>query len=284
MIFHKKLIPACVLGIACAVSLTAQQNGARYRYDNFDTNAGVRLTVVAPKPEVVPVKTPADSPLKKQLVTSARGKSGKDKSGKFVTPTIYVAPAVSATANSLGGYTTGNANVDRFIMESGARHGVDTRLLYAIMHQESSFKPRALSNKGAAGLMQLMPGTAARFGVRDRYDPQQSIDGGTKYMRWLLNYFGGREDLALAGYNAGEGAVIKYGRQIPPYRETREYVRRIMGRYNLIRDPQTVRRAPVATPVQIAKAEIAKPIPLPVYEQSIFAVRLPDGKLRLMTQ
>jgi len=274
MMFHKNLIPACVLGIACAVSLTAQQNQSRYRYDNFDMNSGVRLTVVAPKPEVVPV----ESPLKKQLATP------RGKSGKFVMPTVYVAPAISATANSLGGYTTGNARVDRFIMESGARHGVDTRLLYAIMHQESSFKPRALSNKGAAGLMQLMPGTAARFGVRDRYDPQQSIDGGTKYMRWLLNYFGGREDLALAGYNAGEGAVIKYGRQIPPYRETREYVRRIMVRYNLIRDPQTVRRAPVATNVQIAQAEIAKPIPLPVYEQSIFAVRMPDGKLRLMTQ
>ncbi len=275
--FHKKVFPACLLGLACATTLMAQQNGARYRYDNFDTSAGVRLTV-KPMPEVVPVKVPVKTPLKKQLATP------RGKSGKFVTPTVYVAPAISATANSLGGYTTGDARTDRFIMESGARHGVDTRLLYAIMHQESRFKSRALSHKGAAGLMQLMPGTAARFGVRDRYDPQQSIDGGTKYVRWLLNYFGGREDLALAGYNAGEGAVLKYGRQIPPYRETREYVRRIMGRYNLIRDPQTARRAPVATTTQIARAEVEKPVPLPVYEQNVFAVRLPDGKLRLMTQ
>ncbi len=81
------------------------------------------------------------------------------------------------------------------------------------------------------GLMQLMPGTAARYGVTNPYDPAQSIMGGTRYLANLLRLFGGRVDLALAGYNAGEGAVMKYGRRVPPYAETQNYVRTIGARY-----------------------------------------------------
>ena len=108
---------------------------------------------------------------------------------------------------------------------------MDPLLLYAIMHQESTFKPRALSHKGARGLMQLMPGTAVRFGVTSIWDPKQNIEGGSRYMRFLLDKFDGNVKLALAGYNAGEGAVMKYGNRIPPYNETQEYVRRISKRY-----------------------------------------------------
>jgi len=111
-------------------------------------------------------------------------------------------------------------------------------LLYSIMHQESSFKPRAMSYKGARGLMQLMPGTAARFGVGNIWDPKQNIEGGARYMRFLLDLFSGDVKLALAGYNASEGAVMKYGYQVPPYAETQEYVRRIGRRYGLIRTPE----------------------------------------------
>jgi soluble lytic murein transglycosylase-like protein len=99
------------------------------------------------------------------------------------------------------------------------------------MHQESRFRAGATSTAGAAGLMQLMPATAARYGVRDIYDPAQNVEGGTRYLRDLLKLFGGRVDLALAGYNAGEGAVMKYGNRVPPYRETQNYVRAIGGRY-----------------------------------------------------
>jgi soluble lytic murein transglycosylase-like protein len=102
------------------------------------------------------------------------------------------------------------------------------------MGQESGYKKRARSVKGASGLMQLMPATARRMGVTDIYDPRQNIEGGVKYMRLLMNMFDGNLKLALAGYNAGEGAVIKYGHQIPPYNETRDYVRRIASRYRLI--------------------------------------------------
>ncbi len=183
----------------------------------------------------------------------------------------------------LGGFTTGNASIDSFILESGKRNAVDPLLLYAIMHQESTFKPRAMSNKGARGLMQLMPGTAVRFGVTSIWDPQQNIEGGSRYMRFLLDKFDGNVQLALAGYNAGEGAVMKYGYSIPPYNETQEYVRRISKRYALIRDPLAARNANLVTRDQIA-ANQKESAPLSVYERSVFAVRLPDGRLQLITQ
>lgn len=136
--------------------------------------------------------------------------------------------------SELRGYSTGIILYDTYIVTSSKRYSIDPLLIYAQMHQESAFKLRARSYKGASGLMQLMPATAVRFGVTDIYDPRQNIDAGVKYMRWLLNKFGGDVKLALAGYNAGEGAVMKYGNQIPPYRETQEYVRRIIARYNSI--------------------------------------------------
>ncbi|MFT3746165.1 MAG: lytic transglycosylase domain-containing protein [Pyrinomonadaceae bacterium] len=136
----------------------------------------------------------------------------------------------------LRGYSTGDAAVDSFIVDSSKRYRVDPLLIYAQMAQESSFKKRATSYKGASGLMQLMPATARRLGVSNIYDPQQNIEGGVKYMRILLDMFDQDLDLALAGYNAGEGAVIKYGYQIPPYAETQDYVRRISSRYRSMTD------------------------------------------------
>ena len=117
------------------------------------------------------------------------------------------------------------------IKQSGAKYGVDPYLIFCVMEQESHFNARALSPKGARGLMQLMPGTSARFGVRRPSDPAQNIAGGTRYLKQLIEQFNGRIDLVLASYNAGEGAVMKFGRKVPPYRETREYVKRISYRY-----------------------------------------------------
>jgi LysM repeat protein len=129
------------------------------------------------------------------------------------------------------GWTTGNPKFDALIKENGARYGVDPYLIFCVMEQESQFKPGVVSPKGARGLMQLMPGTAAHFGVRRPFDPAENIMGGTKYLKQLLENFNGRVDLVLAGYNAGEGAVAKYGGRVPPYRETRNYVQRISKRY-----------------------------------------------------
>ena len=128
-------------------------------------------------------------------------------------------------------WATGNARVDSLIRYYGNQYGVDPYLVYCLMSQESKFIMNATSPKGAQGLMQLMPGTAARYGVTNPYDVAQSIMGGTRYLKDLLQMFNGRVDLALAGYNAGENAVIKYGYNVPPYDETRNYVRLIIARY-----------------------------------------------------
>lgn len=130
-------------------------------------------------------------------------------------------------------WTSGNANVDELIKINGARYGVDPYLVFCVIEQESNFRSRAVSPKGARGLMQLMPGTARRLGVRRPFDAAENIKGGTLYLRELMDMFGGQVNLVLASYNAGEGAVMKYGRSVPPYRETREYVRRIGKRYGL---------------------------------------------------
>ena len=128
-------------------------------------------------------------------------------------------------------WTTGNARIDGLIRFYGNQQGVDPFLIYCLMSQESKFTSGAISPKGAMGLMQLMPGTAARYGVTNPYDVAQSISGGTRYLKDLLKMFNGRIDLALAGYNAGEGAVMKYGNTIPPYSETQNYVKLIIKRY-----------------------------------------------------
>lgn len=142
-------------------------------------------------------------------------------------------------SNRVRGWTTGNSKIDGLIKQNGAKYGVDPYLIFCVMEQESHFNARALSPKGARGLMQLMPGTAARFGIRRPSDPGQNIAGGTRYLKQLMGQFNGRIDLVLASYNAGEGAVMKFGGKVPPYRETRDYVKRISYRY---------RRAKPATP------------------------------------
>ncbi len=114
----------------------------------------------------------------------------------------------------------------RWVKRLAPEFGLDTALVLAVIRAESNFNPKALSNKNARGLMQLIPATAKRFGVRDIWDPLQNIRGGMAYLRWLLDTFAGNEKLALAGYNASENAVVRY-RGIPPYAETRNYVRKI---------------------------------------------------------
>ncbi|HEX3183822.1 MAG TPA: lytic transglycosylase domain-containing protein [Pyrinomonadaceae bacterium] len=144
-----------------------------------------------------------------------------------------VVAAASGTAWKENGWTTGNPRIDSLIKMNAARFGVDPYLVFCVIEQESQFKQFARSPKGAQGLMQLMPGTARRLGVRRPYDPAENITGGTRYLKELMTMFGGRVDLVLASYNAGEGAVMKYGRNVPPYRETREYVKKIGKRYGI---------------------------------------------------
>jgi soluble lytic murein transglycosylase-like protein len=120
---------------------------------------------------------------------------------------------------------------DKMVNEVARLYGVESALLHAVISVESRYSPRAVSKKGALGLMQLMPVTARRYGVIDPLDPVQNLHGGAKYLRHLLRKYNNDRNLALAAYNAGEGTVAKYGNRIPPYRETTNYVPRVMGYY-----------------------------------------------------
>jgi len=135
------------------------------------------------------------------------------------------------SSNSSLHYTTGHQGLDQLITSSGDKYGIDPTLIYLVMREESRFDHRAVSRAGARGLMQLMPATAAKLGVRNIHDPVENVDAGARYLRTLLEMFDGDVNLALAAYNAGEGAVLKYGRRIPPYRETMNYVWRINTAY-----------------------------------------------------
>ena len=145
----------------------------------------------------------------------------------------YESPETAANTRKTADWTSGSIEIDLLIRTNANHFGIDPYLVFLVIEKESRFHPRALSPKGAMGLMQLMPGTARRLGVRKPYDPVENIRAGTQYMKELMDMFGGKVDLVLASYNAGEGAVLKYGRNVPPYRETRDYVKTIGKRYGL---------------------------------------------------
>ncbi len=124
---------------------------------------------------------------------------------------------------------------DEHIRAAALLTQLDPALIHAIISAESGYNPLARSKKGAAGLMQLMPATAKRYGVTNRLDPAQNISGGARYLRDLIQMFNNDVQLAVAAYNAGENAVVKYGRRIPPYSETMTYVPRVMSYYRRYR-------------------------------------------------
>lgn len=278
----------CLTLSLCAIA--AVPAAAQRVFDNFDRSQGVQVHM-PPAPEIPPV------PKRK------RGKNGKWQvvvENRLVQRTASVtdglasregnfaaaSPSHLAMGSNSGmkGFTTGNILHDSYILDSSRRYGIDPLLIYSQMHQESSFKINARSYKGASGLMQLMPATARRFGVTSIYDPKQNIDAGVKYMRWLIDTFRGDVVLALAGYNAGEGAVMKYGWNVPPYRETQEYVRRITSRYNQISDGRIAATArPINSQVAVKLAQ-KESKPLNVYEPGALTVRLPDGQMMLVNQ
>jgi soluble lytic murein transglycosylase-like protein len=273
-------IPRAAL-VLLFISAPALAQSSAYSFDNFDTRNGVRVYVE-------PVKPAASTPRIRRSKSTARQNAMMvlDNPASTVRPTVLTYDSLSATNSGavLHGYTTGSSQIDGYLIDSGTRNGIDPLLLYSIMHQESSFKSHAISPKGARGLMQLMPGTAMRYGVTNIFDPRQNIEGGARYVRFLLDRFDGDVNLTLAGYNAGEGAVEKYGWRIPPYAETQEYVRRISRRYSLLRDPNAALYAQRVSASQVAKLQGKESIPLTMYERTILTVRLPDGRLQLTSQ
>lgn len=193
-------------------------------YTDTPRHKGYKLVIKSREPEVKPVtislgagRRTAGSPeaemVPKVLTAGA---------SPLVTPTRLTPP------NSLRSRRIQYADV---IQKAAFKHGLDPALLHAVIQTESAYNPGAVSHKGAMGLMQLMPGTAARYGVKDPYDPEDNIFGGARYLRDLLGMFGADVKLAVAAYNAGEHNVMKYGYQIPPFSETKDYVSRVLGLY-----------------------------------------------------
>lgn len=174
-------------------------------------------------------------------------------------PAVERTPVVSAPGVGGwfgGGFSSGDTTIDALIREAAARHGVDPRLVFLVMQAESGFRLRAVSPKGATGLMQLMPATAARLGVSNILDPRENVFAGVRYLRWLLDHFGGDVRLALAAYNAGEHAVESHGNEVPPFLETQNYVRSIVLRYSRFRPLQSAQTNVAGIPADKTKEKI----------------------------
>ena len=197
---------AILLGIGCAASARADvwvsyQDEHAPRYASHPLDSSYRLLIRDP----VPVAAPAR-----------------------VAP-LPVDPALARRRLAL----------DPLIESVAVRHAVDAALVRAVVEVESRFNPNALSPKGAGGPMQLMPQTARRYGVENRFNPIQNVEAGVAHLKGLLARFGGNTALALAAYNAGEGAVTRHRNGIPPYRETMLYVPQVLAAYARYRDEQT---------------------------------------------
>ncbi|MGO2507017.1 lytic transglycosylase domain-containing protein [Psychrobacter alimentarius] len=172
------------------------------------------------------------------LLTNVNPSGNFDKFTKKVKVTYYKDSKMYDGSNSSNNYGSSAASnsssrnaYDSYIRASAERNGVDPALMKAMMHTESAFNPNARSPVGAQGLMQLMPATARRFNVSNPWNPADNIEGSAKYIAWLMRRFNNNVEHAVAGYNAGEGNVDKYG-GIPPFKETRNYVQRVMSRYH----------------------------------------------------
>lgn len=138
-------------------------------------------------------------------------------------------PAYQPRSRGSHAFNSDKTKYTELIARAADRHQVDPKLLHAVIQAESAYNATAISSAGAMGLMQLMPATARRYGVTDRSDPDQNIDGGTRYLKHLLQIFDSNLDLAVAAYNAGENAVIRNNNAIPPYPETQNYVKEVLS-------------------------------------------------------
>lgn len=192
--------------LSCSITLT-QKSGYGLQFDNpivvhkaYSPLAKYKLVDVEPQPKVA----------KKQTV----------RKSKQVASRPIKRPVVN------------KSKFDGEIKKASAKHGVDPYLVKAVIKAESNFDPHAVSSKNAQGIMQLMPGTADDYGVEDLFNPAENIDGGVRVLKDLMDYFYGNKRLVLAAYNAGKGAVIKHGYQVPPYKETRQYVDRVLNYYS----------------------------------------------------
>jgi hypothetical protein len=156
----------------------------------------------------------------------------------------------------ISGQLTDDGSLSEIVEAAARKYDVDPLLVHSVIHAESGYNPYAVSPKGAQGLMQLMPDTARRFGVGNSFDVRENIEGGVRYLKYLRTLFPQDLRLTLAAYNAGEGAVWKYNNQVPPYRETEDYVKKVSRRYGEARR-ESARSGTEAT--QTASVQTAEP-------------------------
>lgn len=189
---------------------------------------------IATKPaSVLPSQSSSIQPFGEVLKSSAESQFGSLLTNQAVTSVDaqIALPAIQQTAATTNTYAkSSKPQLLNMISQIAHKHGVDEKLVKALIKQESGFNPNATSHCGAKGLMQLMPGTAKTLGVTDAYNPVQNVDGGVRHLKWLLSKYNGNVILALAAYNAGSGAVDKYD-GVPPYAETQNYVKSILRNY-----------------------------------------------------
>ena len=228
-------------GLSRSVDREVKRVEDRYKQNTTKTQPGVETTAAAPVPAPTPIVWLYLKDGARLRVDEVREVAdGAWYNRRNVA--IFLAreriekierelPGAAREDWNTSGWSSGNPAIDQLITKNSARFGIDPYLVFLVIEQESHFRTRAVSPKGAQGLMQLMPGTARRLGVKKPFDPAENIRGGTQYLKELLTMFNNRVDLALASYNAGEGRVLNYGNRVPPFKETREYVRRISARY-----------------------------------------------------
>lgn len=149
----------------------------------------------------------------------------------IASPRVHSEEAPLVVARKTSSCIARKVKYDQLVKEVARTYGLDSALLHAVITVESRYNPKAVSKKGASGLMQLMPNTARRYGVVDSLDPVQNLHGGAKYLRDMMILFNSDMSLAVAAYNAGETAVVRHGNHIPPYRETMDYVPKVMNFY-----------------------------------------------------
>ncbi|MGA8118373.1 lytic transglycosylase domain-containing protein [Rouxiella badensis] len=168
------------------------------------------------------------------------GEQDDDAEAQMVANIVPIAPLEASQSASPGiSRLTHNTRYHPMIKRVSNEVGIDADLLHAMIKVESNYQPQAVSHKGARGLLQVMPATGKRFGVTNLMDPEHNLRAGATYMKWLIEHFDNDLTLALAGYNAGEGAVKKYGRAVPPYKETQHYVKKVLGHYNRLQNSKS---------------------------------------------
>jgi soluble lytic murein transglycosylase-like protein len=196
-----------------------------------------------------------------------------------VTPTVVESRVVEADSPVPAPAAESQAipaNIEEAVARIAAEHSLSPQLIHSVIKVESNYNPYAVSSKGALGMMQLIPETARRFGVKNVFNPVENIQGGAKYLRYLLDLFDNSYPLALAAYNAGEAAVARYG-GIPPYPETQNYVILVKRQLELAKKAATAKPAPA--PVVAQATEVKPDAPVHIVE-----VVMPDGSVRYVTR